>query len=175
VFGILDNPNQAHVRLLELADQMRLQVIAARRGGSLELGPAVQTRIINPPEPLLDKDNDNSVVLPIAFGQVSILLTGDAEHAAEQAMLQSGQPVRAQILKVSHHGSRAGSSAEFLQAVQPRIALISAGRDNRFGHPHPEVLQRLAAVGAEVYRTDQQGTITVTIDGSRWTIQAAGK
>jgi competence protein ComEC len=175
VFGILENPNQAHVRLLELAEQKRLQVIVARRGGSLDLGPGVETRIINPPEPLLEQDNDNSVVLHLTFGQVSILLTGDAERAAEQAMLQSGQPLRAQILKVAHHGSRTGSSAEFLQAVQPSLALISAGRDNRFGHPHPEVLQRLAAVGAEICRTDQQGTIRVTIDGSRWTIQAAGK
>jgi competence protein ComEC len=173
VFGVLESTNQAHVRLLELAEQNRIPVIKARRGGTLDLGPGVQVRIINPPEPLLSEDNENSVVLHISFGQVNVLLTGDAERQAEQSMLRSGQPVRAQILKVSHHGSHTGSSEEFLRAVQPKVALISVGRDNRFGHPRPEVLQRLAAVGAAIYRTDQQGTITVTTNGSTWMVQTA--
>jgi competence protein ComEC len=171
VFGVLESTNQAHVRLLELAEQNRLQVIKARRGGMLDLGPGVQTRIINPGEPLLAEDNDNSVVLRISFGQVHVLLTGDAERQAEQSMLRSDQPLQAQILKVSHHGSQTGSSEAFLRAVQPKIALISAGRGNRFGHPRPEVLQRLQAVGAAVYRTDQHGTITIITNGSTWTVQ----
>ncbi len=71
----------------------------------------------------------------------------------------------AYVLKVGHHGSKYSSSASFLKAVKPHIAVISVGADNRFGHPAPETLARLAAVGATVYRTDQHGTIVVTTNG----------
>jgi beta-lactamase superfamily II metal-dependent hydrolase len=94
------------------------------------------------------------------------MLTGDAEDAEEEAILASGPDLRSAILKVGHHGSRSSTGEEFLAAVDPQIAVISAGADNQYGHPHPEVLDRLEQAGVQIYRTDQSGTITITTDGS---------
>lgn len=139
-----------------------------RMGESYDWGE-VTTLVLNPSEPLFTSKNENSVVLRITYGSVDFLLTGDAETGAEGRMLASGLPVDAEILKVSHHGSNSASSAEFLSAVAPHDAIISVG-PNSYGHPRPEVLQRLADVGANVYRTDLEGTITVTTDGVTWTV-----
>ena len=93
------------------------------------------------------------------------LLMGDAEQPNEQALLESGCALRADLLKVGHHGSSTSSSEDFLSAVRPAYALISCGEDNSYGHPEQAVLDRLEAVGAEIYRTDRNGTIRVVCDG----------
>jgi competence protein ComEC len=108
-------------------------------------------------------DNNESLVLRLDYGATSFLFTGDAEEMAERALLSTGAPLRADVLKVGHHGSNRSTSAAFLTAVAPRLAVISVGADNRFGHPHPDVLQRLA--GIRVLRTDQSGRIEITSDG----------
>jgi len=110
-------------------------------------------------------DNNNAIVLRLDYGRTSFLLTGDAEVEAEADMMRAGLPLKADLLKVGHHGSRGSSSAPFLAAVAPRWAVIQVGADNDFGHPHPEVLRRLEAAGAEVLRTDRQGRIEAISDG----------
>ncbi|MCS7257052.1 MAG: hypothetical protein NZ562_10575, partial [Thermomicrobium sp.] len=102
-----------------------------------------------------------------------VLLPGDLEERGEAALLahERAAGLHAQILVVGHHGSRTSSSEPFLRAVRPVVAIVSAGRDNPYGHPHPEVLQRLRAVGAELYRTDVDGTVLIHSDGTRWTIE----
>ncbi len=120
------------------------------------------------PCPRLDPDmaaNDASLVLRIDFGKRSALLVGDAELEAEHRLLASGAPLRADLLKVGHHGSRTSSSAEMLRAVAPTTAMISCGVRNRFGHPHPAAMGRLAAAGVHVLRTDLGGAITWETDG----------
>ncbi|HET8645999.1 MAG TPA: DNA internalization-related competence protein ComEC/Rec2, partial [Vicinamibacteria bacterium] len=107
--------------------------------------------------------NDDSVVLRLRYLQTTILLAGDIERAAEAARAWPASSV----LKVPHHGSRSSSSAPFLAAVRPRIALLSAGHRNRHGHPHPEVLQGYRRQGIELLRTDALGTVTVSSDGRR--------
>lgn len=109
--------------------------------------------------------NDASLVMRIDFGRRSALLVGDAEHEAERALLDRGTPLRADLLKVGHHGSRTSSSAPFLRAVSPGFALVSCGVRNRFGHPHPEALSRLAGTSALVLRTDRGGEIVWSTDG----------
>ncbi len=109
--------------------------------------------------------NDASLVVRIDFGRRSALLVGDAEHEAERALLASGARLRADLLKVGHHGSRTSSSADFLRAVAPGYAMISCGVRNRFGHPHPDALARLGATSAEVLRTDRGGEIVWETDG----------
>jgi competence protein ComEC len=109
--------------------------------------------------------NDASLVMRIDFGRRAALLVGDAERAAERALLASGAPLRADLLKVGHHGSRTSSSADFLQAVSPGYAMISCGVRNRFGHPHPDALARLAMTSARVLRTDIGGEIVWETDG----------
>ncbi len=122
------------------------------------------------PCPRFDPDrgaNDNSLVLRIAFGRRAVLLVGDAEHAAEESLLAHPERLRADVLKVGHHGSRTSSSRAFLAAVKPSIATISCGVRNRFGHPHVAALQALAASGARVLRTDLEGALRITTDGDR--------
>ncbi len=94
-----------------------------------------------------------------------LLLTGDVEEDGQRALLRSKIPLRADVLKVPHHGSRT-TSPEFLDAVRPRVALVSVGPDNTFGHPNPGILQRLAALGAVTVRTDRDGDVAVARSGS---------
>jgi len=149
----------------------RGQRITARRGMRLVLDD-LRITVLHPAEPLLPETSDNaaSLVLRLDYGEISLLLMGDAEQATEEALLAAGQPLQADVLKVAHHGSGGGTSAAFLAAVQPQLAVIQVGADNRFGHPHPDTLTRLAP--AQVLRTDQDGRIEVTSDGRRLWVEA---
>jgi competence protein ComEC len=114
--------------------------------------------------------NDNSLVLRITFRERSVLFVGDAEAHAESTLASSGVPLRADLLKVGHHGSRTSSSAAFLEAVAPRIAVVSAGASNRFGHPHPEVIERLIAARATPIVLAEDGGTVAETDGREWTV-----
>lgn len=109
--------------------------------------------------------NDNSLVTLVEYGDIKALFTGDAERAVEAQLLKNGQNLGADILKIGHHGSRYASSAEFLNAVYPDVAVIQCGKDNSYGHPHEEVLQRLSLTNAAVLRTDESGSIIIRTDG----------
>ena len=111
-----------------------------------------------------------STVLLGEFGQSRFLLTGDIDAAIEKQLLSEGLS-GVEVLKVAHHGSKYSSSSEFLEKVLPKVALISAGQKNRFGHPTTEVLNRLTAVGAKILRTDELGDIELSSNGSTWMIE----
>lgn len=106
--------------------------------------------------------NNASVVLIARYGRVSILLTGDMEARSERAILATGADIHSTVLKVAHHGSKTSSSTGFLLAVAPEIAAISLGKDNRYGHPHPSIVERFREFGVPVRRTDLEGTISFT-------------
>ncbi|OGB74229.1 hypothetical protein A2V68_00470 [candidate division Kazan bacterium RBG_13_50_9] len=108
--------------------------------------------------------NESSVVAKVIFGQRQFLLTGDVGFSTESMLLDYYPNLDATVLKVGHHGSRHASSAEFLRAVQPQIAVISVGQ-NSYGHPADETLGRLQEVGTKIYRTDQNGMVEVVTDG----------
>jgi competence protein ComEC len=110
--------------------------------------------------------NDDSLVLELRWRDVSVLLTGDIGRAVERDVAAAIPPARLRVVKIPHHGSLTSSSPAFLAALRPRIAIASAGRANHFGHPVPEVLERYRAAGAEVFRTDQDGAVTVITDGT---------
>ncbi len=110
--------------------------------------------------------NDASVVVKVTFGDISFLLTGDAGHNAEQAMLGYGDLLRAQVLKTGHHGSNTASSPAFRELVNPDYALVSVGKFNRFGLPSPELMQDFEKEGAQVLRTDEIGAVVFRTDGS---------
>jgi competence protein ComEC len=136
-------------------------------GDRLEIaGVTIDT--MHPPVPEWERQkarNEDSIVLRVRFGDVELLLTGDVGAEFESRFVRETSPAPLRILKVGHHGSRSSSSAGFLDAYRPHVALVSVGRGNLFGHPAPDVLARYAHLGTQVFRTDLDGAITVETDG----------
>jgi competence protein ComEC len=168
----------AYRRALDVVRARHITYRVARRGESFDLGAATHVAILAPEMPLLTATpsdiNNNSVVLRVAFGRLVMLLTGDAQSEAEARLLShGGADLRADILKVGHHGSAYSSTPEFLAAVRPKIAIISCGLHNVFGHPSPRTIAALHAIGATVYRTDLDGGITVDTTGFKITATSA--
>ena len=157
-------------RFMEAIEAIGVQYVTARPGLRIGLGDGAALRVIGPPQPALTGTrsdlNSNSVVLMLEHGEVRVLLTGDAEEPTE-AWLATQQLGRVDVLKVAHHGSNHSSTKPFLDAIQPKVALISCGRSNRYGHPGEHALRRLEAAGATVYRTDQSRHIRLISDGSQ--------
>jgi competence protein ComEC len=149
----------------------------AAAGQRAELGDGLRLEVLWPPAtPLtetVDDLNNNSVVLRLTYGDVSFLLTGDIAAAAEEALATSTGTLQTTVLKVPHHGSDGSSTAALLDAVQPRVAVISAGAGNPYGHPSPSTELRLA--GTPILRTDLNGSIRFETDGrSLWAVQERG-
>jgi competence protein ComEC len=143
------------------------RVETLRTGGERAFGEA-RIRVLHPPAPDWERPrvrNDDSVVVEVRYRDVAIVLTGDISADIEREILPRLSPARVRILKVAHHGSRTSSSIQLLESWRPQFALISAGRGNSFGHPTPEVLRRLASIGATILRTDRDGQIAVETDG----------
>lgn len=116
--------------------------------------------------------NDDSLVLELRWGDASIVLTGDIGREVEQTLTSRIQPARIRVVKIPHHGSLTSSSEPFVRGLAPQVAVVSAGRMNRFGHPAPAVLRRYEAVGATVFRTDRDGAVFVETDGRSLTARA---
>jgi competence protein ComEC len=155
------------------AKEIPLQSLSRR--AALDLGEGVKAYVLFPVQPFIrgtDSDlNNNSVVLKLCYGEISLLLVGDLEIEGEHRLLQRGDDLRSTLLKVGHQGAANACSREFLQAVQPKVAVISVGAMNPFGHPHEQTIHRLKEVGAHIYRTDVHGTITLRTDGTSYTIE----
>ena len=148
------------------ADRQGAPMIVPNEGDTLQLGGVVVTVLHCWPEAVgYGRTNDASIVLRIDYGKTSFLFTGDAEDWSEYMMIDAGADLHADVLKVSHHGSSSASTTEFLKEVSPVYAVISVGKDNSYGHPTARVLDRLEAVGAQVLRTDELGTIVIRSDG----------
>ncbi len=124
--------------------------------------------VLGPVDTETDRNNC-SVVIRMDYGETSFLFTGDAEKEAEKLMLQRNgrEALRADVLKVGHHGSGTSTSIEFLEAVSPSYGVISCGKDNSYGHPHQSTLNRLSTAGVQVLRTDETGTVILQSDKKR--------
>lgn len=164
--------------LLNALSARGVAVKQAAAGRQIDLGGGVLLTFLGPPTPWLTHTrsdiNANSVVARLTWQNRTALFTGDSEPETERWLLEQrgSGALRAELLKVAHHGGRFSSTAAFLQAVSPRIAVISVGAGNDYGHPTPEALARLAQVGARVLRTDLSGEVTVrSRDGQPWTVQ----
>jgi competence protein ComEC len=158
----------AYAAILEAAARRGTPVHAAQEGEMIILDEGVRLEILHSGGSGSDDDrNDGSVVGRLTYGELSVMLTGDAETPAESDILQDGRPLRAMVLKAGHHGANTSSSELFLQAVAPGVVVISVGRENSYGHPHPAMLERAAAIGAIVLRTDELGTLEMASDGAR--------
>jgi competence protein ComEC len=142
--------------------------VRERRAGEMTRVGEVQLRVLHPPPPDWERRqvrNDDSVVVELRYGEVAVLLAGDVGAEIERSILPHLSRTRVRILKVAHHGSRTSTSQELVEGWRPQIAVISCGRGNTFGHPAADVLARLAAVGAAIYRTDLDGQVTLDTDG----------
>mgnify|MGYP001575259562 FL=1 len=145
--------------------------ILAKRGMRLHLGGGAMIDILFPDRDVsLWNTNDGSIVAKLSYGNTSVMLTGDSTSVTEKIILENSKRnpkinLTSDILKVGHHGSRTSSSNDFVKAVAPKYALISDGKDNKYGHPHPDVLNTLSSFGAQIFRTDLSGTIIMKSDG----------
>lgn len=157
-------------------EKMGAKIISAELGQKIKIGEVV-IDILHPLENLSGKEpkntNDTSVVSHFIFGENSFLFTGDISSSVEKELANSHElaNLKSDVLKVAHHGSKYSTSDLFLENVLPKIAVISDGKGNSYGHPTPEVLQRLADFGIQALRTDQKGDITILSDGSNLQIQ----
>jgi competence protein ComEC len=166
-------------RFLEAIKESGAQFILAVPGQTFDLGGGAVVSVLAPIKPYFKKSelregatepNANSVVVRLDYKNFSMLFTGDAEAETEARMIASKANLQAKVLKVGHHGSRYATSDAFLRAVRPEAAVISVGAGNNYGHPTQEALDRLKSAGVKVYRTDLQGEIKLTSDGSAYQI-----
>ena len=155
----------------ELEDQ-QTEIIVPHPGQDWMIDEGVWLDVLAPLEQVIDQEvdnaNDASVVVKLIYGSTSLLLTGDIEIDAEEALLMSGTDLQADLLKVGHHGSVTSSSFPFLQSVQAQQAVIQAGRENAFGHPHLETLLRFDELEVDWRSTAQEGTLRLISDGFQW-------
>ena len=136
--------------------------------GDIENVGGVRVRVAHPPAPDWERPrvrNDDSLVLELRYGDVSVVLPGDVETGVERAVAAALEPASWRVVKAPHHGSRTSSSAAFVEALRPVLAVVSAGRDNGFGHPHSEVVARYESAGAVVLATGEEGAIEICTDG----------
>jgi competence protein ComEC len=162
-----------YLSVLETAEARGVPWHAARQGRTLTVD-GVEVRLLWPTPESLDASHDPneiSAVVHVRYGSFGALLTGDASSAVERMLVERyGDSLRADVLKAGHHGSRTSTSGAFLERVRPQLVVVSAGRRNRFGHPHAEVLAEVGVRGIPVARTDLDGTIGIVVEagGGRW-------
>lgn len=139
-------------------------------GDALALGGGVYLLVLSPDQKHAPADpNDSSLVARLMYGETSLLLTGDISHGIETYLAsQYGELLDSEVLKVAHHGSKSSSANTFLSAVSPSRAIISAGEDNQYNHPHPEVLERLDSMEVDSACTCNEGTIMLESDGKEF-------
>lgn len=159
---------KAYERLLDAIDENNVNVIAAKPGNSYDIGSGVMEILA----PVTDYDdlNNYSVVSRFIYGDTSFLFTGDAEKQAENDILNLGEDVKADVLKLGHHGSSTSTGENWLEAVDPEICVMSLGEGNDYGHPHKETLQAMRDYNLEYYRTDLSGNIVIVSDGKNLSI-----
>ena len=151
--------------LAEVAMSNGCEIIHPEAGYEYALGEA-NVRVIGPQRTDYPSDNDLSLCFRISYGDKSFLICGDAQQTSEADMVDSGEDLSADVYVVNHHGSNTSSTDGFLDAVSPTYAVISCGKDNRYGHPSMETMQRLLNHGVSMFRTDLQGTIVAYVEGS---------
>jgi len=161
---------KTYTSLLTAILEKGLSITTAKVGDTYNLGDGASLQIVGPNGVFKDLNN-TSVVCRLTYGENSFLFTGDCEAQAEAAILQrKGITVSADVLKVGHHGSDTSTSDEFLEAVDPDIALISVGTGNTYGHPIPSTIEKLENRNIQIYRTDLSGSVIVTSDGKNLTV-----
>ena len=154
--------------LLKSISQSGAKVNRAYEGVTMIDETDIKAEFLAPVSNDYEDANNYSAVLKLTYKGFSFLFTGDAETISEHDMIENGAYLKSDVLKVGHHGSTTSTSNQFLRAVNPAVAVISVGRDNSYGHPHREILERLSDL--KLYRTDLNGTVTIFCDGERLSV-----
>lgn len=173
--GVPVPPHQVLARLRVATQQQRTRWTTLQRGDRTSIDD-VEVRVVHPPPPDWERQdvrNDDSTVLELRWKEVSVVFTGDIGRETEQAIAPLFEPAALRVLKVPHHGSITSSSNAFVRALRPDVAVISVGRSNNFGHPAAAVLERYDAVGAQVFRTDRDGAVSLETNGSAISVSTA--
>ena len=167
-------PDAAHSsgtfeKLLVAIEKKGLKITVPKVGDSFAAG-IIKFTVLAPGKKFKDLNN-MSIVVRMVYGETSFLFTGDAEDKSENQMLKTGLPLRSDVLKVGHHGSRTSTTDDFLDAVAPSVAVVSCGKDNTYNHPNKETLAKLAKPERKItlFRTDRDGTVVITTDGRKIT------
>ena len=162
--------SKTYERLLDAIENSKASLEIVEAGYKFSLG-SIQNTVIAPNDDYNDP-NEMSLVIKSVYGDTSVMLTGDAEVESEEDIVKkwSSDALKCDILKVGHHGSDSSTTDAFLTAVDPDIAVISCGEDNKYGHPHKVILDRLEEKGIEIYRTDTDGSIVFKTDGKSFTL-----
>jgi competence protein ComEC len=166
-FGRTPEKDEDFTELYKILQKRKIEIVKLKRGDFLTFGEA-NVEVLFPnsddsPEPV--SDNNHCLVLRLNFGTKKFLLTGDIEKETERELLQTPEFLRADVVKVAHHGSRTSSIAEFIGVTKAEYAIISVGKKSQFGHPHTEVLERWKAANAKILTTGERGTISISTDG----------
>jgi hypothetical protein len=170
---------KAYTDYLDAVKQSGAQRATATPGAKIDLGGGAFLTVLAPVPPPFTEDqlrgggntpNANSVVLRLQYGDFSMLFMGDAEAQTEDRIIRSGAELQSRVIKIAHHGSKYATTDDFLKRVKPAAAIISDGEYNRYGHPAADVLARLRAADARVFRTDLQGEITITTKGGEFSL-----
>lgn len=162
-----EKDNRTYQKLIQALDYKWLKYSTPKAGTKYSLGTASIT--ILGPTKKYDNPNDSSIALMIQNGINKFLFTGDAQEAAEQELIENNRDVKADVYQVGHHGSKTSTSEEFFKAVSPKYAVISCAEGNSYGHPNAQTLNTFRMNGVKVYRTDEEGTIIATSDGTKIT------
>ncbi|KAB1186615.1 MULTISPECIES: lamin tail domain-containing protein [Haloferax] len=161
--------SQTYAAYLDAVEEHDVPLYRTQAGDQISMGLVTAT-VLSPPEGYLASEdrNENSIVLMTQFGSTRFLFTGDAEHEAEEYLIDTyGSNLQATVLKTGHHGSKGSTSEEFLQAVQPKVAVVSSDYDSQYGHPNEETLERLDAQSIPTYWTATHGTIVFASNGDQ--------
>ena len=155
---------------IEIIKEKDIPVYITKANGEIDFGNNIKMKILHPFENLIGQkisdSNNTSIIAQLDYKNFEALFTGDIEKSVENKLVASGINLNSDILKVAHHGSKTSSTEEFLKAVDAFVAVIEVGKDNRYGHPHQEVLDRLANL--EIFQTGKDGNIEILSDGEKF-------
>ena len=165
IIGKQGEESENYKELVRITTEKSIPIVVVKRGDIIKIENTVKFQVLFPSDKLISENvlNNNSLVMKLYLKNLTMLFTGDIEEVAERELvkLYSNNELKADILKVAHHGSKTSSTIKFLKAVSPKIALIGVGENNKFGHPNSEVIERLKSLGTAIYRTDEMGEISI--------------
>lgn len=165
--------SKEYKEFIQIAQKRKIKVITVKQGDVIKIENDISFYILYPTSKLEFNDlNNNSIVAKLVYGNFSMLFTGDIEQEAEGKILKKYNTdiLQSTVLKIAHHGSKTSTTEGFIDLVNPKIALIGVGKDNNFGHPNKEVLDRIENLGSKIYRTDMHGEISLKVnrEGRIW-------